>query len=157
MQGQPCFTSRQRPFDSCQKIFSIKRCWRIVAVLAGLFLQVITPYTRADQSSAAVEQSTAKGDTANKPLRKLSPKQFCVDVEIPGKYSISILFDIGFSTNESSKDDQPEINKFMEREREILTLLKNEIECEINVYRIANDKFVRKIKIPTENGGYLSH
>ena len=157
MQGQPCFTSRQRPFDSCQKIFSIKRCWRIVAVLAGLFLQVISPYTRADQSSAAVEQSTAKGGTANKPLRKLSPKQFYVDVEIPGKYSISILFDIGFSTNESSKDDQPEINKFMEREREILTLLKNEIEGEINVYRISNDKFVRKIKIPTENGGYLSH
>ena len=131
MQGQPCFTSRQRPFDSCQKIFSIKRCWRIVAVLAGLFLQVITPYTRADQSSAAVEQSTAKGDTANKPLRKLSPKQFCVDVEIPGKYSISILFDIGFSTNESSKDYQPEINKFMERESEVLTLLKMKLKVKL--------------------------
>lgn len=116
-------------------------------MLAGLFLQVISPYTRADQSSAAVEQSTAEGGTANKPLRKLSPKQFCVDVEIPGKYSISILFDIGFSTNESSKDYQPEINKFMEREREILTLLKNEIEGKINVYRIENDKFVREIKI----------
>ncbi|WIO45043.1 hypothetical protein P2G42_10695 [Klebsiella electrica] len=51
-----------------------------------------------------------------------------MDVEIPGKYSISILFDIGFSTNESSKDYQPEINKFMEREREVLTLLKNEVE-----------------------------
>jgi hypothetical protein len=105
-------------------------------------------------SSGAIH---SRGGTANKPLRKLSPKQFCVDVEIPGKYSISILFDIGFSTNESSKDDQPEINKFMEREREILTLLKNEVEGEINVYRIENDKFVRKIKIPTENGGYLSH
>lgn len=64
MQGQPCFTSRQRPFDSCQKIFSIKRCWRIVAVLTGLVCLAMSPYIHADQSSAAVEQSTAEGGTA---------------------------------------------------------------------------------------------
>lgn len=131
MQGQPCFTSRQRPFDSCQKIFPTKRCWRIVAVLTGLVCLAMSPYTHSEQTSAEMGQSTAEGGTANKPLRKLSPKQFCVDVEIPGKYSISILFDIGFSTNESSKDYQPEINKFMEREREVLTLLKMKLKVKL--------------------------
>jgi hypothetical protein len=97
-------------------------------VLTGLVCPghiAIYPRGSIQCSSGAIH---SRGGTANKPLRKLSPKQFCVDVEIPGKYSISILFDIGFSTNESSKDYQPEINKFMEREREVLTLLKNEVE-----------------------------
>lgn len=72
MQHHLCFTSWQRPFDYRQKIFPTKQCWRIVAALAGLFLLAISPYTRADQSSAAVAQSTAEGDAGNKPLRKLS-------------------------------------------------------------------------------------
>ncbi|TCW16279.1 hypothetical protein EDF73_10280 [Raoultella sp. BIGb0138] len=152
MQGQLCITLRQRQSDSPQNIFFIKRCWRIVAVLVGLFILVISPYTRAEQSSAAVEQSTAEGNVGNKPLRKLSPKQFYVEVGIPGDYNISILFDTGLSANKSSKDYQPEIKKFMEREREVFTLFKKEVEGEINIYRIANDKFVREIKIPTENG-----
>ncbi|WP_406670105.1 hypothetical protein [Raoultella terrigena] len=151
MQHHLCFTSWQRPFDYRQKIFPTKQCWRIVAALAGLFLLAISPYTRADQSSAAVAQSTAEGDAGNKPLRKLSPKQFYVEVEIPGNYNISILFDTGLSTNKSSKDYQPEIKKFMEREREVFTLFKKEVEGEINIYSVGDDKFVHKIKIPTEN------
>ncbi|HGV9333936.1 TPA: hypothetical protein ACNOIO_001084 [Raoultella planticola] len=151
MQHPLFFISLQRPFDYHQKIFPTKQCWHIVAVLAGLFLLAISPYTRADQSSAAVAQSTAEGDTGNKPLRKLSPKQFYVEVEIPGNYNISILFDTGLSTNKSSKDYQPEIKKFMEREREVLTLFKKEVEGEINIYSVGDNKFVHKIKIPTEN------
>ncbi|HHT7539815.1 TPA: hypothetical protein ACT1UY_002224 [Raoultella planticola] len=151
MQHPLFFISLQRPFDYHQKIFPTKQCWRIVAVLAGLFLLAISPYTRADQSSAAVAQSTAEEDAGNKPLRKLSPKQFYVEVEIPGNYNISILFDTGLSANKSSKDYQPEIKKFMERERELFTLFNKEIEGEINIYSVETKEFVRKIKIPTEN------
>lgn len=39
----------------------------------------------------------------------------------------------------------------MEREREVFTLFKKEVEGEINIYSVGDDKFVHKIKIPTEN------
>ncbi len=48
MQGQLCITLRQRQFDSHQNIFFIKRCWRIVAVLVGLFCLVIPSFIRAE-------------------------------------------------------------------------------------------------------------
>ncbi len=72
MQSQLFFTSRQRPFDSCQKIFPTKRYWRIVAVLTGLVCLAVSPYTHAEQTSAEMGQSTAEGDTGNKSLRQLS-------------------------------------------------------------------------------------
>ncbi|MFK3703673.1 hypothetical protein ACI2JR_01675 [Klebsiella sp. NPDC088457] len=93
MQGQLCITPRQRQFDSPQNIFFIKRCWRTVAVLVGLFLLAISPYTHAEQSSAAVAQSTAEGNVGNKPLRKLSPNQLYVTVEKSGNYIVGIYFD----------------------------------------------------------------
>ncbi|MGN2455968.1 hypothetical protein ACTFJL_14405 [Klebsiella electrica] len=55
MQSQLFFTSRQRQFDSSQNIFFTKRCWRIVAVLAGLFCLAILPFIRAEQSGAEAE------------------------------------------------------------------------------------------------------
>ncbi|HHT7437705.1 TPA: hypothetical protein ACT195_002162 [Raoultella planticola] len=162
MQHPLFFISLQRPFDYHQKIFPTKQCWRIVAVLAGLFLLAISPYTRADQSSAEVAQSTAEGDAGNKPLRKLSPKQLHVDVEIPGEYSISILFDTELSINKSStyyyqtkikKSSADYYQAKIKREREILTLFNKEIEGEVGIYSVVDDKVVRKIKIPTENRG----
>ena len=158
MQHPLFFISLQRPFDYHQKIFPTKQCWRIAAVLAGLFLLAISPYTRADQSSAAVAQSTAEGGAGNKPLRKLSPKQLHVDVEIPGEYSISILFDTGLSINKSStyyyqtkikKSSADYYQAKIKREREILTLFNKEIEGEVGIYSVVDDKVVRKIKIPT--------
>ena len=152
MQHHLCFTSWQRPFDYHQKIFPTKQCWRIVAVLAGLFLLAISPYTRADQSSAEVAQSTAEGDAGNKPLRKLSPNQLYVTVEKSGDYIVGIYFDTGSPRKRRTKftlEDVKVVDVVFNRAfKRIRSYLENELTGTIRIYDAHTGELLHEILVP---------
>ncbi|WP_404603729.1 hypothetical protein [Raoultella planticola] len=152
MQHPLFFISLQRPFDYHQKIFPTKQCWRIVAVLAGLFLLAISPYTRADQSSAAVAQSTAEGDAGNKPLRKLSPNQLYVTVEKSGDYIVGIYFDTGSPRKRRTKftlEDVKVVDVVFNRAfKRIRSYLENELTGTIRIYDAHAGELLHEILVP---------
>ncbi|HFP9222770.1 TPA: hypothetical protein ACTXAA_003165 [Raoultella planticola] len=154
MQHPLFFISLQRPFDYHQKIFPTKQCWRIVAVLAGLFLLAISPYTRADQSSAAVAQSTAEGDAGNKPLRKLSPNQLHVTVEKSGDYIVGIYFDTGSPRERRTRskltlEDLKVVDVAFNRAfKRIRSYLENELTGTIRIYDAHTGELLHEILMP---------
>ena len=154
MQHPLFFISLQRPFDYHQKIFPTKQCWRIVAVLAGLFLLAISPYTRADQSSAAVAQSTAEGDAGNKPLRKLSPNQLYVTVEKSGDYIVGIYFDTGSPRERRTRskltlEDLKVVDVAFNRAfKRIRSYLENELTGTIRIYDAHTGELLHEILMP---------
>ncbi|EOV8176241.1 hypothetical protein ACOIQQ_000625 [Raoultella planticola] len=154
MQHPLFFISLQRPFDYHQKIFPTKQYWRIVAVLAGLFLLAISPYTRADQSSAAVAQSTAEGDAGNKPLRKLSPNQLHVTVEKSGDYIVGIYFDTGSPRERRTRskltlEDLKVVDVAFNRAfKRIRSYLENELTGTIRIYDAHTGELLHEILMP---------
>ena len=112
----------------------------------------ISPYTRADQSSAAVAQSTAEGDAGNKPLRKLSPNQLYVTVEKSGDYIVGVYFDTGSPRKRRTKftlEDVKVVDVVFNRAfKRIRSYLENELTGTIRIYDAHTGELLHEILVP---------